>query len=426
MNYEKIKSVLLAVLVVTSVFLTWNIWNYQADYETIDNNYIHEIAISENRDAVSLIKPYKIIFHQNNNHYGTTAEVDVDGIIKEMLNWDFPEIRNISGAISEKHFSRLLHGSNRTEVIFPAPVPFETLKGILNIENDTVPNVSFDRIIISEINAKENKAVVYFVSTKERLVFESNITSPELGDFKNKFVNQADRLPEYFAHKLDNSVSLFLPADRVSLVRYKYFPDYIEVEKFKNALFSDPGKVKKGIRATGEEYTDGSSMMRVNHTNNMIFYVNPAQEAELDYRGTSSSLIEKSINFVNEHHGWTDKYRFFDIGTREPKVSYRLFMNGYPVFNKEGMAEVTQYWGKDQIYQYVRPYFTLDITLPSPDSIEIELPSGLEAVTFLYKQENFQPHLLEDMVIGYHLTHDPQSSKILVLEPAWYYKYNGS
>ncbi|WP_100332667.1 YycH family regulatory protein [Bacillus xiapuensis] len=424
MSYEKFKSLALAVLVLTSIILTLSIWNYQPHYETRDEDYIHEVSISETREAADLIKPTKLLFHGIGTHFGTTGEKHTNDVMKELGNWTFYEPKNISKTLNEKEFDQVLHGSNRTELVFPSFIPFSTMNMILNFSHSKVPNAVFDRIVVSQVNMREKKATVYFVSTKERLIFASQAVAPTLPSFKKSFMDNAFKWGEYVPRKLGGTGKLFLPLENPVLHRYKYYPDYIEAEKFKDALFTDPSFVKKGSKTNSEEYTDGSSLMRVYYDTNKIFYVNPAREPDSTQNGTLQQLIDKSINFVNEHSGWTDQYRLFEAEPGSSKIGYRLFIKGKPVFNDQGMAKIEQIWGKEQIYQYTRPYFTLDISLPSEEE-KLELADGLTALNQVKQQKNFNPKLLEDMAVGYYLQHDPQTSKIIVLEPGWFYKYGG-
>ena len=38
MRYEKIKSIILTLLVLVSILLTWNLWTYQPNYDTMENS----------------------------------------------------------------------------------------------------------------------------------------------------------------------------------------------------------------------------------------------------------------------------------------------------------------------------------------------------------------------------------------------------
>ncbi|RJS60946.1 two-component system activity regulator YycH [Bacillus sp. PK3_68] len=431
MNYEKIKSIGLALLVAISIILTLSIWSYQPNYDTIKRDNIHEVSsISETKEASHLVKPSTVLFHKDDEHYGSTRDIEVDEIMKEIQTWTFTNTVDVSSRITEKEFGELLHGENRLELLFPAFIPFYTMSTITTFEDDSVPNAVFDRIIITNINTREKQATVYFVSTKERLVFRSEASSTNLSAFKKQFIKDAEKWEPYVHYPLATNEQLFLPEKQPVLSSYKYLPDEIDIEDFKDLLFSDPSLVKKGLKTNGEEYTDGSTLMKVDYLKRMIFYVNPAKESEINNPGSLHDLLDKSIKFINEHSGWTDQYRLFKATPGSSEIGYRLFKNGLPVFDGQSMsadqdmAEIVQVWGQDKIYKYTRPYFTLDISLPS-EGEEVTLPDSASALKQVKKLEHFKPALLEDMAVGYQLLPDPESSKILVLEPSWFYKYGG-
>ncbi|MCL6573500.1 MAG: hypothetical protein K6T88_17750, partial [Bacillus sp. (in: Bacteria)] len=48
MKYERLKSAILTLLVLGSILLTWALWTYQPNYDTMeDSNTVAEVALSE-------------------------------------------------------------------------------------------------------------------------------------------------------------------------------------------------------------------------------------------------------------------------------------------------------------------------------------------------------------------------------------------
>lgn len=127
---------------------------------------------------------------------------------------------------------------------------------------------------------------------------------------------------------------------------------------------------------------------------------------------------------MNEHGGWTDDYRYAEMSVYEKKLTFRLFVDNYPVFNENGMTVVTQNWGEEEVSEYKRPYFTLTISLPS--QTKVELPAGETVLEYLLSDKGFNPKLLQDLVLGYRLSLDTTDDNLVVLEPTWYYLYGGA
>jgi regulatory protein YycH of two-component signal transduction system YycFG len=423
MKYENLKSIILTILVLVSVLLTWNVWTYQPNYETIDNGNSYDISISDKKTVKDLIKPYKVFYHQKDATYGTMSEDEIDRLDKEIGSWSVYDLRNISDGLSWKEFKELVHGQDKVEIEFPDVVPFEVYKNLINFDDKNIPTSSFNRIVIDLKPTNKENSSIYFVSYDDRLVYESHVNSSVIAKFQNEFAKPAIKYDSYFPYEVSGKRILYMPKNPSKMVGYKYFYNEINPEKFENALFNDPSFVKKDELSDGEEYTDGSRLMNVDADKKMVTYVDPAEESE-SVRA-SSDLIKQSIDFVNAHGGWTDHYRYFNVTNVDQQISYRLFMQGIPVFSEDGTAEILQYWGREKIYQYIRPLIALDVPVPS-ETKEVQLSSGYSVIDYLTSNKNFKPDLLEDLVYGYKLSQDPDKAIIISLDPSWYYKYGGS
>ena len=51
-------------------------------------------------------------------------------------------------------------------------------------------------------------------------------------------------------------------------------------------------------------------------------------------------------------------------------------------------------------------------------------PSGHDALKFLQDKKNFKPELLEDLVLGYRMERESDANELILLEPAWFYRYD--
>jgi regulatory protein YycH of two-component signal transduction system YycFG len=422
MTWENFKSIVLTFLVLGSAFLTWNLWTYQPNYETIENgNYVQEVSIGEKKEIKTIIKPDHVIFHYKGSHYGTEATSELDKILREISQWNIFDVKNYTNKVED--FKKLVHGEGNVEIIFPEEVPIDLYKNVLTFENKSVPNFHFDRIIMNLDNIQKETGTIYFVSYKNKEVYSSHVSSVDLEEFDQLFYRTSYKYPRYFVYEPRNDRTIFLPEAETRMVMYKYYPDFIESDRFKEALFNDPSFVQKSIIPEGEEYTDGSSKMNVYHGDNLIFYVDPMQESE--FIGNSTEILQRGIDFINEHGGWTDPYRYVHIDEWNQQITFRLYTtNGYPVFNEDGMSEIIEVLGRSEITKYLRPNFSLDLPLRS-EMLEVATPSGRQILEFLKKQKEIKPELLEDLRLGYKMGKDPKEPRLIVLEPSWFYRYNG-
>ncbi|KOR85082.1 hypothetical protein AM233_14260 [Bacillus sp. FJAT-22058] len=423
MNFERAKSIILIILVGTSIFLTWSIWTYEPEYDPFEQSS-EFIKIKSDVQIVSdVIKPVSILFHGNGQHFQTSNPAEINEMEKQFSQWRFRGIKEISVNRLQRKFDDFVHEDGSIEIEFSDDIPISLYKTVLNITDKEVPKLSFDRIIIKQKNISGNESAVYFVSYDQRKIYQGMVDSKKLRNFMDSFYRGSyDKHPEYTAETINSKRTLFVPENPVEINRLQYYIDYLDIGDLKSALFINPKYVRQEPVSVGEEYTDGTRLMTVNKDNYLISYINPAQKSKLF--DSSSDLLQKSIDFINEHAGWeNNNYRFAYMSENEQRVVFRLFVNGYPAFNESGMTEIEQIWGKEEIYSYDRPYFKLDSVLPSVGSAKT-LRSGKEVVNQLKSKDNIDFNSVEDISIGYKLDKslDSKLVTLVTLEPTWYYR----
>lgn len=420
MTYENIKTIILTILVVMSILLTWSIWTYQPKYETMENTKtVPEVSISEQKDIKQIIKPDKIFYHQADSHYGTINTGEIDRVIKELSKWNFDHLEDVTEQIN--NLATFPYESGHAQIVFPDIIPMDIYKNILGFKDNDANKIKFDQIVIEMNNISKESGFVYFISFENQQVHRARVTSSFVTNFEEDFFQKASSnqfFVKYSLETISGNKKILVNHDPVKMFAYNYLLDPLPTSKFKDALFRNPSFVKRNSNGSVEEYKDSTTLLSVNYDTNTILYVNPAQETEA--LGDTTNLLQKSIDFVNGHGGWTDNYHYVGIAENEQTVQFRLYDSaGYPVFNNSGMSEILQIWGQTGIYQYMRNNFSLERRV---ESTEIELPSGVEALNLLKNMKDFDIEFIQDMVLGYEMTRD-LNGPLIHLGPAWYYKY---
>ncbi len=423
MTYENIKSIILALLVSSSVLLTWSIWTYQPNYEMMEkSNTVEKVAISSKKEIDQIIKPDRIIFHYDNDkHVGTIKPTEIDRMLSEIRKWNFSDFENISSEI--KNYPSFIHKEGHAVIQFPDSIPMDLYKSVIDVKDSKLPNFYFDQIVVDVENVQREDGFVYFVSMGNYEVYRSRVPASFVHNFRNGIFKSAEyniSFTAYIPFKVNNELTLFLEKEESKMQRHQYIANPLDSEKFKNALFKDPSVVQKSKKSTGEEYTNGSSLMRVYYDKNTLSYINPAKMNEMNF--ISKNLLKRSIDFVNEHGGWTNSFRFADIDETNHSVIFRLYDDkGYPVFSeRSGISEIKETWGQSEIKEYLRSNFSLGLRMESTETI---LSSGEKVMDYLKRMEYIDVSKLQNVRIGYSMTKDAQT-RIVYLEPTWYYQYN--
>ncbi|KKK36846.1 hypothetical protein WQ57_16960 [Mesobacillus campisalis] len=421
MTYENIKTAILTILIVLSAILTWNIWTFQPNYEMVENEKtVNEVTIGAKKEINKIVKPHQVMYHLDGITYGSIRNSEIDKIVAMISKWKYYDVAKTP----EKGIELLNRLSERdhTEIIFPEEVPVELYRKVLNFEDRDLPKFEFDRILIhSEPGGQE--ASIYFYSSKNQNAYKSNVSLTAVSEFVDEFQAKGGRQNEYFAYQLHNGKNIYLPVEQTEMLKYTYYRNPIEPEMLKEALFRDPSFVQRSSVPDGEEYADEASKMTVDRNTSMIYYINPLKGNDAVI-GTSN-LVQKSIDFVNAHGGWTDNYRYVYKDDFNQRVIFRIYSKeGYPIFNQLGMSEILQVWGQSEINRYIRPSFHLELPLNPEMNNSVKLPSGREIVEILEQKADLKPELLKDISPGYYMTRDSEDSSLVFLEPGWFYQYD--
>jgi regulatory protein YycH of two-component signal transduction system YycFG len=418
MKFETIKSILLTVLVLLSFGLTWVLWTYQPQLDPlVSGKLVEEVEMGDKKEVPSIIKPDRILYHEKDQHYGTT---EVDKVMKEMSDWVFFDVENFTEQSGD--FKQAVHGPGKVELVFPHEVPIELFRNVLEFEEKRIPSFQFDRIVIDMTSMKRDRGRVYFANVTNQQIYVSYISTSFLKQFNEEFVKNADQYSSYFAYNAGAKRRIFLPEHETEMMQYKYLPMNLNSESFKKALFKDPNLVLKSFVGNGEEFTDDSSKMNIYTNDNYLVFVNPSEDN--GYISGAATLLKRSIDFINQHSGWTDPYRFASLDESGQEVTFRMYsMDGYPVFNSKGLSEIYEAWGRNEITKFTRPTFSMELPL---EFTKVLRPSGKDVIEYLESKDNFKPEMLESLVLGYRMERDPQSQRLIILEPAWFYLYNNS
>lgn len=420
MTYENAKSILLTVLIITSCILTGSLWTYQPRLEELEKtDTVQEVSFSAKKNIEEIVQADQLVFHIDNQYYGTYAQKDIQTIMDELKHWDFSSIKKIS---LEDVSIASLKEPNVVEINYPGSIPFSFFKNFIGIKEKDIPSFSFDQIVINLESNQNDRGIVYFISNEFQYIYSTTVQFSLIEHLNEKYSKLANQYNVYFPVNLDSKGTIYLPENKVELMSYQYLTKYLDSDMFKDALFSDPTLVQKNYIASGEEYRDASSLLRVNLDDNTIVYVDPSG---IDTNTKdSNNLIKRSIDYVNGHGGWTDNYRYIKLDREKNSVLFRLYgPDGYPVFSEnDEISEIQLDWGKTDISRYMRSNFSFGLLT---DTTINELDSGHEAMEKIKKVNNFNPDLLENVKIGYEMKLDGQSL-LVQLDPCWFYLYDGT
>ncbi|MFD3450540.1 YycH family regulatory protein [Microbacteriaceae bacterium 4G12] len=426
MKIENFKTILLVNLIVISLFLTYNLWTYQPNSNISQNTKdIQDIPDAAKKDVANLVLPSRLIVHQENSKHLASEQIsDINMVYKVIERGEFRDLRDKSNEYARNQsFLSLVHGKNKMEFVFSTEVPLDVMKSIFSIKEKETGSYSFDRMVIDLAESRDDNILTYFVSQDDKKVYQMTLKGLSLKEVENARDQFATNAREYFMYAVNESRTIFLPETSTSMQRTFYVTSELQEDVLKNTLFTDPRYVKQDKTEVGETYTDGTRLLSIPKTKQTLSYVNSSVIDNEHLTGTP--LVQRSIDFINTHGGWTDSDRLYLINPRQGETVFRLYQESLPVFNGDGMATLKQKWGIDDLSTYKRPLFKL--LLKKEDDTKVELPSGREIISFLENNPNANMKQIKDIQFGYEMESElgANSGKVSVvkLEPIWYITY---
>lgn len=415
---EQVKSVILLLLIFLSLTLTFTIWTYSPTYG-INETPIVDISIAEKKKIEDVVKPYRLLYSHEEMFTGSTSKMNIETVLNSMKTWDIQTVEPLNNKASFQQINEYIKTPNRITLFYSAEVPIKTYSSILSFASHDLPNVSFNRLVIDWNDPLEDKVTFYFINTSKQKVYTARVANVNREGFSARTTKKAIDLPIYNEIERPGRLSLYVSKDPENTIGYTYILEEIDKEKFINALFTSPNLVRSNTLGTSQqEYTDDSALMNVDFLSKKLLYVHPASESE--DASNPGELIQNSVNFINEHNGWTDDYRYSRINPATQQVSYQLYLDGIPVFSDDTWTEMTTYWGVNRIYRYTRPYFTLN----NSTNRDIQLQSGQDTYDLISTFSDISMLSVDDIAVGYYLSQDDQQLS-MSLEPSWYYLLNG-
>lgn len=408
MKLERIKSIVLVLLISVSLILTFMIWNFQPKYGPLQSRYVSEVDIGgtelRKRD---IIKPKTIIFHKDSAHYGFHNIADEIDYFEAMYDWEYTDLTFESPLRWD-----LINES--IEIQFPLPIQANYLSNLFSIENpEELPNWSFQEILIRP-NKQLLSLEIYFLSADKNNSLRLTVNNSDVYMQATAPLSREHHLAKYIMLETDYQV-FYLPEKMKNIPRRSFAIEYIEPSLLVNALFRNPSIVSHTIGETN--YNDGQRMMEVLNNGRSMEFINPI---EINERLSFENMLNATINHVNEHKGWTNNFILDEVDMSTNRLQFKMYYGGYPIFSHEDYSMIEQRWAGQDLYQYKRPLFKLTNLL---NSEEVSLSTGLEIIEYLKENENYNLNSINDIRLGYRLFYEEGSFSVR-LEPTWYLKYN--
>ena len=145
---ELLKSIVLTVLVLLSLLLTFSIWNYMPNLQTINETKVNQITLGTEKTLFDVIKPYRILYKDEGVFQGTISSSKIEEVLTNLAGWKSTNFKFIQSNLSEQNVNSLINEDKRITLFYDAEVPIKIMNSIMFLTQSELPEASFDRLII--------------------------------------------------------------------------------------------------------------------------------------------------------------------------------------------------------------------------------------------------------------------------------------
>ncbi|HET7577823.1 MAG TPA: two-component system activity regulator YycH [Bacillales bacterium] len=447
MNWEGFKTLLLTILVLLSFLLTSNLWTYETQSHHVEQSNFVTSAITKNaqngkRALGEVVHPDKSVLHKEGKNYGLISGTVLSKLFQAVTGAKYHDVMIYGEDVASTKLANAIKepDSDSIEIIFPTKIPIslfgQLLEGQQNgKQSGFTSDTMFDRIFFYKATQKQTTKMLAFFKSGKDTIGMAKVNNVSFADLEHYYPEENRRI--FIKRK-----GIYFPAREPHLKELYYFSAYswIDVERFKKALFDDPKYV---VESQKNLFSSTSEVMQVKDHILQFSNTEPGTQQLNQNLSTGGGLpnIQISFNYIDSHSGWTDPYTLFAYEQPENKKSdsqatvvYRLMAGKgetkYPVFGKvtgsyphyDDAGTILVIMENGSVYKYIRTLMDLG---SSPDGSQ---PADLESGTALWNElsssKYVQLYRVKDIRIGYQMKNGfPPKNGPVVFIPKWYVLY---
>lgn len=409
--------ILLTIMVVLSLILSAIVWisPYHFEHRGEDGSRSEQQTTSQSMQDIYLPSTIIQVKDDGSQHFLYDQPRNLMLTVKESLrNWQLRSSRRVSSNSSSTYLS-YLRRSNSLLMSYPATVP-------LTIFNDSFKSsLSTDRIsrvnhVVIPLNDSHH---IYLLNDDHFQVYRINVRDMQIAKIK-----QAMKGGHRFSvdHKIVNNRPFVTYPNGIKLPYFAYRVSTSNVDNISQALMHSSGKSSITSQTEGDvtTYSDSPSRhLNCNHKRGTLDY---EQYLGKDQHYSYQQIFGHLYDRLSKSTISLDSLRYDAYNPKSKTITYRSYVENFPIFNEDGYGEVRIQLSTDGVERYHFSRYSLQVPLPVSHHWT-HLPSS--AVVFNELRNSNHLKEITGLKVGYRWQGN-QSGKTVTLTPIYYVHYHGN
>ncbi|SEK74969.1 Two-component signal transduction system YycFG, regulatory protein YycH [Carnobacterium iners] len=417
MKWSKLIRPLLIILILLSLVLMWGIWTGPSQYDNqTGNEQKKSSSVVIKRQLSRVFGPSQIVLHHAGQARMTMKKEVLTSSNKVFNEIKLDKLEEPINFSSGDYQTELSQQDDKIEWLYFKSIPFGIMSNLFSNLQEEYLEKTFDRIYLTETNPSE----INFYNTADKLLYTSEIEEIDQEQLLAAIHRQG--VPYRFVEIREiGEKYIYLPINEIKLPCLTYMVEKQPNSLFIGRLFDDTSEVREKRSEQSVQYLDYISEIRINEETNILNY----------YRNRSSSkampltkTLMLSFKELTLYESWSDEIHFFDYNKQTNEVTYRRYIDGFPVFSPIGYGATYLTVVEDGMSRLQVPM----VVAQTPISDE-KNPKTLQSGSDLLKglaEKNYTLETIDDIKIGYTWTNNLESDRVITLDPNWYIYTEGS
>jgi regulatory protein YycH of two-component signal transduction system YycFG len=412
---EKLKSYLLAILVIASLFQSYYLAFGKPEFKALQSTGdVQTTWNGETKEVASLIEPQQIVLHFGNERHTVLGQDQFffEETFKKLTQRSFEGFKQVQS--NTINWNQIRNNRSGFEVSFSSGIPVTILSDVIQIKGDFAEYLDFIKTIWITTNAKGDTVKAYFATKDNQYIFEATKVDFIVKDVE-QIVGWGLALNQRNNYAWVNN-SYYLPENPIPLNKYTYSYSEFTSKQIQSSLFVDPTTSRKLLNQQGVEiYTDGKRGLEIDRTNKWLIYSDPITVPE---SSTNLELnLQAAVKFVNLHGGWEGKYVLSEMPEDiNQAFGFTEYVNGLALFGPNGYIknDVEVAMKNGLVTNYERSNAQIDIQ-KWQSVTKVEISGQLE---LLAKNKEYLDSVEIEMIYPVYVM-KYMNNQMIELQPQW-------
>lgn len=424
LDKDKIRNITLAILVLLSFFLSFNLWtagrNIGEEQNPSSQSVRSNIATIEHMESEAF-RPTMIALHGIDNQNPLIVANTFP--LRNLLNNRFSS-ENLSRIetyeeLDKQEYLETMKTDQWMEFIFREELPLGLLSQKFEDFSQENADYFFDRILINI----ENPNFIYFYHTDTDAFYSASVAENESLNIE-PFLNTENLNYKSAETRIFGNNIVYLTQEPVDIPYRSYVIDRLPNSLYTSNFYPDPSLVDTRSSGSTTRYIDLTREVTINQQNHTLVFLRQIEDSG-ELRPTDRFM--RSFEQVNRFENWTGTFSLTDYDREDEMISFRREIDGLPVFSTSDNETVSEVGLVESGVTHLKlPLRFINTPITMDGSPDEELLSGVEVINQLSEQlpaERYEK--IENLTVGYTWEESEEASQVIYFIPNWYILFDG-